>query len=185
MAKRRVLPDQAYLQECFRYEPETGKLFWRYRPESHFLTNGAYKTWTANFAGKEAGGIYPSDQGYRRHMVGLNRKVHLTARIIFKLEYGYEPIEVDHKNCDPTDNRKANIRKATSAENRRNRKTPKNSSTKLKGVSWHRATNSYIAYIGSHGRKIHLGCFTTPEAAHEACRKAATELHGEFARTKR
>lgn len=44
-----------YLHECFRYEEDTGRLFWRVRPLSHFPNEGQWKQFNSRFANKRAG----------------------------------------------------------------------------------------------------------------------------------
>jgi hypothetical protein len=58
MAKR-VLPDQETLLKLLRYEPETGKLFWRPRtpdmfPEGEKSAKHNCNVWNSNNAGKPA-----------------------------------------------------------------------------------------------------------------------------------
>ncbi len=39
------LPEQSYLNACFRYEPATGLLHWRERPVGHFKTERDARAW--------------------------------------------------------------------------------------------------------------------------------------------
>ena len=87
-------------------------------------------------------------------------------------------MEVDHINGDKLDNRRANLRVCSRAENMRNRRSPKQDAGQ-KGV--HRAGAAWEARIGVASEHIHLGCFSTPEAAAFAYDEAARRLHGEFA----
>jgi hypothetical protein len=89
---------------------------------------------------------------------------------------------VDHINGDGLDNRRANLRQATHAGNMQNQRRPKNNTSGYKGVSWHRATGKWRAYIKRDGKQVHLGIFDTPEAAAHAYDDASRELHGAFSR---
>jgi hypothetical protein len=88
---------------------------------------------------------------------------------------------VDHIDRNPLNNCKANLRLCKPAENFRNRKVLSTNTSGYKGVSWHAALKKWRAQIQVDGKKIMLGVYETPEAAHQAyCIKAA-ELHGQFA----
>jgi hypothetical protein len=88
---------------------------------------------------------------------------------------------VDHINGNKVDNRRANLREATLSQNQWNRTESRNNASGFKGVSFHKATGKWSAYIAVSGRMRHLGLFSTPELAHEVYCKAAREHHGEFA----
>jgi hypothetical protein len=87
---------------------------------------------------------------------------------------------VDHIDGNTLDNRRANLRLATHSENLRNMKRKKNNRSGYRGV--HRVRNRWCAQITCNRKVRTLGTFATAEEAHEAYVKAATELHGEFAR---
>lgn len=88
---------------------------------------------------------------------------------------------VDHINGNKLDNRKANLRICTNAENVRNsRRRPSNSSG-FKGVYLHRASGLWHATIKVDGTKHSLGYFKDPADAHAAYRAGAVKHHGEFA----
>lgn len=106
----------------------------------------------------------------------------LAHRICWFLHYGEVPEScIDHINHNKTDNRICNLRKATIAENLRNRNRQLNNTTGFKGVSKISKTGKFRAQIKFNGKKKHLGCFLTADAAHDAYKSAASKLHGEFA----
>jgi hypothetical protein len=88
---------------------------------------------------------------------------------------------VDHINHNPLDNRRANLRVCTQAENIRNTKLRSDSKTGYKGVHWSSQVSKYKVRIRLNGRNIHLGYFDTPEAGYEAYKAGAKKYHGEFA----
>lgn len=88
----------------------------------------------------------------------------------------------DHVNGDGLDNRRSNLRDATTAENGRNRRRQSNNASGFKGVFWNKADRKWRASIGvTDGKRQHLGCFSTPEAAAQAYDEAAREMYGEYA----
>lgn len=94
---------------------------------------------------------------------------------------------IDHINRNKLDNRRENLRFATSSENARN-KSFKNS-LKYRGVSVSgnrakAATTSYPRYVASimvEGRTQYLGTYLTQEAAGLAYNDAARAADGEYA----
>jgi len=67
---------------------------------------------------------------------------------------------IDHVNQDSMDNRRANFRGATRAQNIRNRKKFSNSSvSKYKGIYRYKNKKRCIARIMFEKKKIHLGTF--------------------------
>ncbi len=91
-------------------------------------------------------------------------------------------VQVDHINGDGLDNRRANLRLATHAENSRNVRRPSNNKSGFKGVYKNAKTGRWAAMITGGGQRQYLGQFDTPEEAHSAYCKAAAFHHGEFAR---
>lgn len=51
----------------------------------------------------------------------------------------------------------------------------KNSKTGFKGVCYYKHINKWIARIRIAYKSIYLGCFTSPEKAHRAYKKAVRE----------
>jgi hypothetical protein len=89
---------------------------------------------------------------------------------------------VDHVDGDGLNNRRSNLRIATRAENNRNAAVRKDNTSGFKGVHWHKGDGRWQAQIRVAGKRIRLGAFDTPEAAHAAYCEAAARYHGAFAR---
>lgn len=92
-------------------------------------------------------------------------------------------LEVDHRDGDGLNNRRGNLRLATKSQNQCNARSRKNSSSNLKGVTWHKASGRWQSRIKLGAKERYLGLYDTPDAAHAAYAQASTELHGEFGRT--
>jgi hypothetical protein len=90
-------------------------------------------------------------------------------------------IEVDHENSDGLDNQRHNLRLATSLQNSQNTRDVV-SSSRFKGVSWHKASERWRASIRANGRQISLGYFFDEAVAGEAYKRAALKYFGAFAR---
>jgi hypothetical protein len=89
--------------------------------------------------------------------------------------------EVDHINGNKLDNRRStNLRICTHAENMKNYGRPASNTSGFKGVNFEPRWNRWRARIKVNGKRIFLGEFSTPEAAHEAYKQAAEKHHGEF-----
>ncbi len=89
---------------------------------------------------------------------------------------------VDHINHNGLDNRKANLRPATCAQNSYNRiRFIKSKSSKYTGVSWQKQSKKWMVQIRYKGRRIFLGLLEDEIQAAKAYDKAAKIYHGEFA----
>lgn len=90
------------------------------------------------------------------------------------------PIIGDHRDGNTLDCRRANLRACTHAQNLKNRRRRRDSSTGLKGVS-RTKYGRFRAVIMADGVRHSLGSYRDPAAAHAAYVEAAKRLHGEFA----
>jgi hypothetical protein len=90
---------------------------------------------------------------------------------------------VDHRNGDPLDNQRHNLREATNAQNGHNRSPDDRAmASGFKGVTWDRQRRKWRARIMANGARRSLGHFADEAVAARAYDEAASELHGEFAR---
>ena len=160
MAKK-SLPSPELLRKLLDYDPETGLLTWKPRPDR--------ASWNSRLAGKPALN-HVNEQGYKTGI--LNARKYRAHRIIWKLVTGEEPPSVDHINGDPSDNRLANLRSASLSQNQRNAKLRKDNSSGHMGVSRIRSSGMWIAQIRHNNKKINLGRFTRLEDAVKARNEA-------------
>lgn len=104
----------------------------------------------------------------------------LMHRMIMQAPLG---IRVDHKDRDGLNNRRANLRLASHADNIRNASKSRRNTSGYKGVYWHRAARKWVAQIQVDGSHIYLGLFRAVEEAARAYDRAARQHFGEFACT--
>ncbi len=165
---------QEYLKECFDYDPATGNLVWRERPQSHF------KNWQAcaassRYIGRVAGRIQKN--GYRYINLG---KLRLAHRLIWFWHNGRFPVtDIDHINRNRSDNRIENLRECTKVQNMRGRFIRQFGSRGVRVSS----RNRWRARIWVDGRRINLGSFKSEKDAALAYARAAVDHFGAFAPT--
>lgn len=111
---------------------------------------------------------------------GLSRgsKVFL-HRLILGIQCKPELVS-DHINGDTLDNRRSNLRSATSMQNRHNSASGGRSS-RFKGVS--RLHAKWAVYIKPHSKQLYLGSFDDEVLAAKVYDTAALHYFGEFACT--
>jgi hypothetical protein len=91
-------------------------------------------------------------------------------------------VHVDHKNGNPLDNRKSNLRVCTNSQNSQNSKIRQDSKTGYKGV--HKTKEgTYRARITYNGKRTYLKRYKDPVDAAKSYDAAARLYFGEFART--
>jgi len=113
-------------------------------------------------------GTIPQSQRHAYLKIGVGRKIYSAHRLAWLYMTGSFPLgQVDHINGDKLDNRFANLRVATTSQNKQNtRKARKDSRSGLLGATWHSKSKKWRAAIQIDGKKKHLGYFDTPEEAH-------------------
>lgn len=89
---------------------------------------------------------------------------------------------VDHINGDRADCRRSNLRPASPAQHRQNRRKSKGKSSAYKGVTFDRQAGKWKAQIGGGGKKNqHLGHYSQELTAALAYDSAARRLFGAYA----
>lgn len=113
-------------------------------------------------------------RGCPRKNISLHRVImsRVLGRELDKSEF------VDHINGDGLDNRRCNLRLATSAQNNFNKRIGRRNTSGYKGVSVRRP---YSVAIVFNGKAYKLGSYNDLEEAARAYDKKAKELFGEFA----
>lgn len=156
----------ARLRELLHYDPETGEFRWRTTRNGRAL------------AGSIAGSI--NTKGYRN--ICIDRKWYGAHRLAWFWVHDRWPRDyIDHRNRDNSDNRLANLREATAAQNAHNRCGNRNTKSGIKGIYPRRNGSCWEAWIMREGDHLYLGQFTTPAEASAAYQAAARRLHGAFA----
>jgi len=173
----RELPSPETLRQLLRYEPDTGKLFWREAP-LHLFQDGAYSaqrrqvTWNAGNAGKEALSYYGGGKTYKH---GSVQWVKVYAhRAILAMELDRWPEVVDHINGVKSDNRRVNLREVTIVQNACNIKLRSDNSSGHHGVSFRPSRKMWRARITLNGAETCLGHFA--EKADAISARQAAEI---------
>lgn len=89
--------------------------------------------------------------------------------------------EYDHKDRDPMNNRKSNLRKATQEQQSQNRKKTNRNNSGVVGVCYDKKQNYWRVYISINKNQVQLGCFINKEDAIITRLKAEAKYYGEFA----
>lgn len=170
------------IAECFDPDFEAGKLYWRTRPLSHFVSEHAALAFNAKHAGREAIiNVHPA--GYRAGRITFNGEGYCVrrCRIIWALFYGAWPtMQIGHRNQDFGDDRIENLREQSGSQRGAyGRHRPGRSG--LRGIHLN-DIGGYVANVGVGGRMRYIGTFDTVEQAIAARNAAAIAIHGDFAR---
>jgi hypothetical protein len=161
---------QERLKEVLNYDPSTGmwtNLICRSRAKANCVVGGRRV------------------HGYVAF--NIDKRRYYSHQLAFLYMTGSIPKEIDHIDGDRANNKWENLRIATRRDNNANRK-PSEHRILPKGVtevqSRGKRTGRFFARVSRNNKGIYLGCFSTPEEAHEAYVNAAKMYYGEFARTK-
>ena len=109
-----------------------------------------------------------------------NKNVHQLVANAF-LENVDNKLCIDHIDNNKENNNVSNLRFATHQENGRNTKMYKNNTSGVKGITFSKASNKWIAQIKIDGLRVHLGCFENIEDAKAARVNKVKQVFGEFA----
>ena len=153
------------LRELLYYNPETGRFTWRVSRRGSAARAGQEVLERVN------------DNGYA--LVGVDRCSHRAHRLVWLHVHGVWPVKfIDHINGVRTDNRLANLREATNAENLQNLRYAKShSSHGFLGVTYSKTNSRWIGQITRDGQHFYLGSFKTVEEARAAYIGAKKVLH--------
>jgi HNH endonuclease len=170
-----ILPSQANIIQRLRYDVTSPScLVWNDYKRGNPRLDALHVN---QYANKPAGNF--NGMGY--WIVSLDGKRFLAHRLIWKMHHDAEPVEIDHIDGNPRNNRIENLRAADRRGNTQNIATRRGTKSGLRGV--HPSGNRFFARIVANGVMHHLGSYATKEEAHAAWVAAARLLYGEFART--
>lgn len=155
---------QELVRNLFTYKD--GFLYWK-----------VYRTNSVKI-GDKAGTL--NNIGYYR--IKINNKIYLSHRLIFLYHHGYLPKYIDHIDSNKLNNNISNLREVTCSQNGMNRKSNKNSSSKYKGVCWHKQTQKWCTHIAINGKDKHIGYFISETEAALAYNDAAIKYFDEYAK---
>lgn len=128
---------------------------------------------------KYAGRAIPNDNPAQRQKFIYMHKVILGAG---------DDVQVDHINGNKLDNRRANLRICTAAQNQLNKAKPslnkfrQQPTSQYKGVHWRAARRRWEVLIMVDGKQRYIGRFKDEIEAAHAYDAAAHQYHGDFAR---
>ena len=119
------------LRELLSYDPDSGIFRWRVCARRKLV-------------GSIAG--HKGKQGYMH--IGIDGRDYRAHRLVWLYVYGkWPPTEIDHINLLRHDNRLANLRLASREQNSANAPSHRDSSSGLKGVSFHKHMRKWRAEI--------------------------------------
>lgn len=154
------------LNQYFRYDPETGNIYWKINPPGKITYLVGCRVGTLNTNG------YLFFRFKRKHYL-----VHRVAWMLVNKEWPKNLI--DHINGDKTDNRLTNLRAANCSQNKANAVKYKCNTSGFKGVQKDR--NKWRAGIRHNGKFHSLGSYSCKKEAARAYNRAALLFFGEFA----
>lgn len=149
------------LRAILRYEPETGRLYWRHRSREYFASDWSYKVWNMRYPEEEA--FTTNSRGYLSGRIF--NKGYLAHRVCFAMYHGYWPTgEIDHVDGNPSNNLIENLREVTSSENSMNMKRHSHNTSGVNGVYFEGFTNRWVASAEKGGKRVKKR-FPTKEGA--------------------
>lgn len=170
--KRAQMPTQTQLLNVLSYNPSTGSLTWKVRPESEFSAKAHAAAWNAKNANKPA--LTANSTGYRAGTVfGKAWKAH---RIIWMMMTGEIPDCIDHIDGDRQNNKWSNLRNVSRVQNNRNSGRRSNNTSGHVGVTMLPKTGRWRAQAKMNGKYYYFGTFGTLEEAIKAREAGARQL---------
>lgn len=151
---------QQRLQELLEYSAETGEFTNRFRS-----------------GGRPSGSVAGSARKDGYVKIRIDSRAYYAHRLAWLYVTGSFPVgDIDHLDGDRSNNRFANLRDVSRAENNRNHGMRPDNTSGFPGVSFRKSEQRWQAQIQADGKRQHLGLYATPEEAHAAYSRAASDL---------
>jgi hypothetical protein len=163
------------ISKVLYYDPETGIFNWKPRERIMFNSDRDFKTWNTRFSGKKTGS--KGSNGYLT--IRIHNKLYLAHRLAYAIHHRKVPNIIDHIDRDRTNNRIINLRNTDRLGNCLNCKKQPGTSSKYKGVSWHKQTKKWHAQCMVSGKRINLGLFECEEEAYFSYLNFMKKSHGD------
>ena len=159
----KTILNEQRLKELLNYNPDTGIFTWKIKY--------CRKVTIGSIAGHKVIGRKDYTQ------IRIDSVLYSAHRLAWFYIYSEWPdYEIDHVNRNKSDNRIVNLRLSCPGPQQFNTGIFSHNSSGFKGVSWHKATKTWRAYIQIKGKFIGLGYFKNIDDAVTA-RKNKEELH--------
>jgi hypothetical protein len=113
--------------------------------------------------------------------INYQKKRYYLHRIIFLMQHGFLPAEVDHIDGNKANNKIENLRVCSHSENGFNKAAQSNSKSGVKNVSWSKVRNKWIVFIKSNNKQKNIGGFDDLELAELVAVMAREKYHGAYA----
>lgn len=142
-------------------------------------TTGIF-TWAVGDRGIRKGAQAGSVDVYGYRIIRVNRTRYRAHRLAWFLSYGVWPKgEIDHIDGCRDNNRIANLRDVSRAENAQNVVAAQrnNVSCGLLGVTWNKQHRCWQSKLQANKVMHHVGYFDNPEEAHSAYMELKAKLH--------
>lgn len=151
------------LIELTEYDHITGQFHWKKRIAREGDDPAKVAAWNTRYSLKPSG---VKTHGYIK--LSIDDKKYYAHRLVWLLMHGVMPEGlIDHINRNGLDNRYQNLRVATKRENTLNSSKVRKNKTGFTGVVA-LPYGRFSAQKTIDGIKYHLGCYDTPQEAHQA-----------------
>jgi hypothetical protein len=124
-------------------------------------------------------GYFDAARGYT--IICHERKKHYLHRVVFLMQHGFLPAEIDHIDGNKTNNSIENLRPCSRSQNGCNKSAQANSKSGIKNVSWSKTRNKWIVYVKAGKKQKNIGGFEDLELAELVATMAREKYHKEFA----
>jgi hypothetical protein len=149
----------------FLFDYIDGKLFWKNPTHQKVKVN------------TKAG--YINAEGYLQ--ISINNKKFKEHQIVYLMNHGYIPKEIDHINGNKLDNRIENLREVSRLQNMYNKPAYKTNTSGSKNVSWKAKISKWQVDISFNGKRKYIGVFEDFELAELVAAEARNKYHGKYA----
>jgi hypothetical protein len=148
-----------YLHSLFNYDE--GRLLWKVA-RSNFIQ-----------VGDEAGTKHP--HGYKQ--IHIDGKRYLRHRLIYMMFNGFMPEQIDHINCNKSDDRIENLRVASYETNGWNAPAKRTNTSGFKNVDWHKRMQKWRVKLSVNKSQKVIGYFSDVELAGLVAEAAREKYH--------